>query len=173
MQQQQQIINVWSCTSAICEFIFYISNYSDYFLVTEKIRGTENFARPSNSQNNKLSYQRVDIVEFSSFLCFIVLLILLPTPILLCLTYQNECLYRGGMIWLIYLYIRHGIPIPLWADLTESLTKTTKVLESEKEADWCFVLGQGSIQIESCSWFSILSMISSKLFQQHHVVGRV
>ena len=125
------------------------------------------FARPSNSQNNKLSYQRVDIVEFSSFLCFIVLLILLLALVLLCLTHQIECLYRGGMIWLIYFfYMRHGIPIPQWADLTESLTKTTKVLESEKEAYWCFVLGQGSIQIESCSWFSILSMIFSKLFQQ-------
>ena len=50
-----------------------------------------------------------------------------------CLTLQIQCLHRGEMIWLIYLYIRHAIPIPLWTDLTESLTNSTKVLESGKK----------------------------------------
>ena len=83
MTEQQQIINVWSCTCAICKFIFFISDHSGYFLVAERSDVQKIFARPLNSQNNKLSYQRVDMFEFDIILCFIVLLILpLPTPIL-------------------------------------------------------------------------------------------
>ena len=82
MMEQQQIINVWSCTSTICKFIFYSSVLSGYFLVTERSDVQKIFARPLNSQNNKLSYQRVDMFEFDTIMCFIVLLIpLLPTPI--------------------------------------------------------------------------------------------
>ena len=78
--EQQQIINVWSCTSTICKFIFYSSDLWGYFLVAERSDVQKIFARPLNSQNNKLSYQRVDMFEFGTILCFIVLLILfLPT----------------------------------------------------------------------------------------------
>ena len=55
-----------------------------YFFVSEVICLTEIFLLILRThKNNKLSYQKVDMFEFGTILCFIVLLILLlPTPIL-------------------------------------------------------------------------------------------
>ena len=130
MTEQQQIINVWSCTSAICKFIFSKSNDICYFLVSGVIRLTEIFfARPLNSQNNKLSYQKVDMFEFDIILCFIVLLIpLLPTPIFFIPFFLDTFLVKTCKKM-----------------EKKTLANSTKILENKKKPNWNFVLGQGSI----------------------------
>ena len=120
MTEQQQIINVWSCTSTICKFIFYSSDLSGNFLVAEKIRGTENFCSSFELAKQQVIISKVDMFEFDTIMSFIVLLIpLLPTPIFF-------------------------IPFFLYTFLVKTCKKTEKKT-LVNSTNWNFVLEQGSI----------------------------